>query len=611
MKTATYTQANNAVAGFSKMSFAAIMIFSSVFFSGCSNDESSPLAASADGKDDVSEKVAMPKTIPDEPTIEITGKASFDIWGLNNQIGSDVGKHALAKTASSVMVENLGLEGPYSDIARKLLEQGEKGVDAYFDKYTAGVWSIAKSTLLDWAFPSKKNTFDIADAFEKVDAQFANLEAILSEMRVEVENEMKVQTYSQRLNEREELYTALRHGLNELWNRIALIDTSSKYPTEEDKYDALVEAVRTWGDSPSKNAVTRQQAAILLDRIITPTSSLGAKRYATTYLDIYDEYANRTLVWEQEGYNWRELMRAQDAKMVTSLATASILYYTIVTENPGEIKDIRKAMSEYKDVLGRKAVKRSSTINYIKYGSKWAGLKFTGELRDMNYQKMMSEWLFPHPWELVPMYSTEAYLMNRTWNMSRLYAGFGPKAKPKGEKRKFMKEAEELAMPEEWYKEVKEAYDVITPSGKQGRSLMEIFHSVGFTGGDAGDYVRDKNEQYFVTNRYPCFGRTFNGSDGSWRSGYSKQKPYRLSVTSVLGNTRGNIAVFDKESDREKEHQVFVAAYYEWNSGEFDILVPVNMGGYGWGDDYGYSYRHFYVPVKAPEVLVATALKAK
>lgn len=115
-----------------------------------------------------------------------------------------------------------------------------------------------------------------------------------------------------------------------------------------------------------------------------------------------------------------------------------------------------------------------------------------------------------------------------------------------------MKEAEELAMPEEWYKEVKEAYDVITPSGKQGRSLMEIFHSVGFTGGDAGDYVRDKNEQYFLTNRYPCMGRSFNSDDKNWVNRKSFGKPYRLSVTSVLGNTRGDIAVFDKSGGREK-----------------------------------------------------------
>jgi len=77
---------------------------------------------------------------------------------------------------------------------------------------------------------------------------------------------------------------------------------------------------------------------------------------------------------------------------------------------------------------------------------------------------------------------------NYRYNASRLYGGYAP-AHPDKPKTDY-EPSTKLAMPEEWYKEVKEAYDVITPSGKQGRSLMEIFHSVGFTGGETTMGIR-------------------------------------------------------------------------------------------------------------------------
>ncbi|MBR6454271.1 MAG: hypothetical protein IKS97_06840, partial [Fibrobacter sp.] len=162
MRTATFTQTNNVVAGYTKMSFAAIVIMGSVFFSGCSNDESSPIAASFDEKGTASEKVAMPKTFSEEPTIKITGKASFDIVTLNEKIAAEYNytvpsRNALLKTGSELVVENLfDSDFPYKGIAEKILSKGEGWLDDFIDGYTMGMWSKAKNALLGWLFPEEK-----------------------------------------------------------------------------------------------------------------------------------------------------------------------------------------------------------------------------------------------------------------------------------------------------------------------------------------------------------------------------------------------------------------------------------------------------------------------
>lgn len=136
-------------ASYTKMTLTVIL-GSVIFIAGCSQDTStSAVDTAANEEAEVSASAIAPTVYSDEPTIEITGKASYDILSLNNQVNSGDDRKVLAKTASSVLVDNLGLDGPFSDIAKKLLEQGENGVDAYLDKYSAGLWSITKSTMLD------------------------------------------------------------------------------------------------------------------------------------------------------------------------------------------------------------------------------------------------------------------------------------------------------------------------------------------------------------------------------------------------------------------------------------------------------------------------------
>lgn len=129
---------------------SALIFGSAIFVVGCSQDTSTAATdTTANEETEVSAKAVVPTEYYDEPTIEITGKASYDIWALNNQVNSVNGKKVFAKTASSVLVDNLGMDGPYNAFAKRLLEKGEKSVDSYLDNYSAGLWSIVKLSLLD------------------------------------------------------------------------------------------------------------------------------------------------------------------------------------------------------------------------------------------------------------------------------------------------------------------------------------------------------------------------------------------------------------------------------------------------------------------------------
>lgn len=64
---------------------------------------------------------------------------------------------------------------------------------------------------------------------------------------------------------------------------------------------------------------------------------------------------------------------------------------------------------------------------------------------------------------------------NYRYNASRLYGGYAP-AHPDKPKTDY-EPSTKLAMPEEWYREL---YDAYAASGKR-RSLMEIFKNQGFT----------------------------------------------------------------------------------------------------------------------------------
>ena len=554
MKTATYTQANNAVAGFSKMSFAAIMIFGSVFFSGCSNDESSPLAASADGKDVVSEKVAMPKTFSDKPTIEITGKAGFDIVSLNEKAVAEYNytsvpaRKALLKTGAELLADNMfDSDFPYKGIAEKILGKGEDWLDGMIDGYTMGMWSKAKKALLGWLFPEEKSEFNVEEAFQQVNAQLANIEAILQEMRSEIDNFFAKENYGKKLEDRKNLYSVLKCGLEELNGKIISINNDDvKYPTDEDKYEALKAAVKKWGDESVGSAVAvmpARQHAINLIELITKTTDLpGKDARVSDFLSIYDQYADRSLVWEQEGYVWRALMRAQDAKMVMQLAIASVLYYTLIDDNPDAIKRVYKNLTAYRNAVDANPIVRHTTPIYIKYGSKYRGQIFSAELKQMKYNDVLTnQWLYSG--SSSDKQAKKMYALNQNtykWNASRLYAGAGPKAnKDNGA---IWNDAAQMGMPEDFYQEIYDAYKV----NGHFKSLMEVFKSVGFKGGATGIYEKGVNEQYFVTSYIPHTVTRLVSKMKAGKLDGSRTKynwGYKIGVSAVLANTEGNARI--------------------------------------------------------------------
>lgn len=573
MRTATFTQTNNVVAGYTKMSFAAFVIMGSVFFSGCSNDESSPIAANFNEKETASEKVAMPKTFSEEPTIEITGKASFDIVSLNEKIAAeynftaDPGRNALLKTGAELIVENMfDADFAYKDIAEKILSKGEDWLDDFIDGFTFGQWSNVKKGLLGWLFPEeKKEEFDVKAAFDKVNAQLANIEAILTVMRSEVENGMKEQTYAQRLTDRRDLYSVLKNGLEELQNKIISINNDNKkYPTDEDKFDAVKAAVRQWGEESVGTASAvmpaRQQAKNLIEKITNSVQIPGKTGYVSDYLSIYDEYARRTLMWEQEGYAWRELMRAQDAKMVMQLSIASLLYYTLVNENQVEIENLYKKIAAYRELVKNTPIVRHSTPIYIKYGSKWAGQVFTGELKTMNYAKILKDkkWSKGENQMLGKSNKYIKYILKEEtyrYNDSRLYGGYAPAQPASNEKMNVYAPATQFAMPEEWFREVFNGYVV----GGKHKTLMEIFKSIGFRYNSKElqirDFETDKFEQYFITNNRP-YTKVYYVSD----------HVYHLAIPVVTGNSTDIMKGIVGKLEDVNDHNAIALKYQATNT---------------------------------------------
>ena len=105
----------------------------------------------------------MPNTFSDKPTIEITGKASFDIVSLNEKVVAEYNytagpaRKALLKTGAELLADNLfDSDFPYKGIAEKILGKGEDWLDGMIDGYTMGMWSKAKKALLGWLFPEEK-----------------------------------------------------------------------------------------------------------------------------------------------------------------------------------------------------------------------------------------------------------------------------------------------------------------------------------------------------------------------------------------------------------------------------------------------------------------------
>lgn len=605
MKNANYTNVRSVFAKFAVMTVAPLLVSGALIgITGCAVDDSASPTATIDDENDAVAIIPAPKEYSEEPTIEMTGKTSFDIVGFNEQLDdTPSGTHLYARTAAQGISDKFLGNSPYKKYAEKILGYGEKMLDKALDKVSDGVWSGVKDAFLFLVFPDqKKEEFNISGAFDKVNEQLANMEAILQEMRIEVENGMKVQTYAQRLTDRRDLYSVLKNGIEELNNRIILINNDNvNYPTEEKKYAALKDAVRQWGEESVGTATAvmpaRQQAKNLIEKITSSVLLPDDGAYVSDYLSIYDEYANRTLVWEQDGYAWRELMRAQDAKMVLQLVVASSLYYTLVNENPLEIEKLKQQVSDYFELVKNTPVVRHSTPIYIKYGSKWAGQAFTGELKDINYTNVLKD----KKWSAGAARGAKAadrkYGLNENgfrYNASRLYGGYGP-AKSDNLTDDY-EPSTKFAMPEEWYKELYNAY----ASNGERRSLMEIFKREGFTYGskplELKQFDSNKCEQFFITSRR-SYTRTF---------GIDKDQ-YYLGISVVAGNSDTDIytgTVRDHEayalrfqaSAVDKATKTGRKMMHDNKTDEYRMYNKLVS-------DYS-SYRSFFFPVKAAAPLV-------
>ena len=276
--------------------------------------------------------------------------------------------------------------------------------------------------------------------------------------------------------------------------------------------------VLKWGETKGAVAATAAQDVIGLLKLLTDkdaASELG-KSVEKNMFELYDAYAAVGFVWESEGYEWRERMRIEDCAIVALIAPYATWYYSL-TEETGAASinatNAKKTIKTLQDVVKNYPVKRYSTQKYQKYGSKWAGQIFTGKINQIDYAKVLETmWQYPEPvttkvltknvglkYKLVH----EAYM----YNTSRLYGGFKPYGIGGSRVGNPYSKSVTMAMPEEWYKELFDAYVVRTVNGTKHKTLMEIFKDVGFSFASGnfvtGAFRTSEYEQFFITNLRP------------------------------------------------------------------------------------------------------------
>ena len=92
-----------------------------------------------------------------------------------------------------------------------------------------------------------------------------------------------------------------------------------------------------------------------------------------------------------------------------------------------------------------------------------------------------------------------------------------------------------MAMPEEWYKEIFDAYAVKSSTGVAHKALFDIFKSVGFTNADGSAFsftpsTLQDYEDFFITNRRTYMRVATGYNAGNWHE-------YCPHVTVVVGNS--------------------------------------------------------------------------
>ena len=268
----------------------------------------------------------------------------------------------------------------------------------------------------------------------------------------------------------------------------------------------LHEAVRNWGEGELGAA-----------RLLSLCSYLTNPAPNFNMFQLYDKYAEASFVWEAEGYTFRQQMRDQDSTLIALAAPLAYWYYAI-TESLGTSSSNCIMVTQYvNDAIKLNTdypVIKKDKPYYQKWGSDWKGQSFNTKLKEIEYgQILKTKWATPNTGKSKrgskqhTLYKYNVYfdsgIMSRcftcTYPLSRLYAGLAPEGvSTSGALDSTCTEASQLAMSEEWYKEMFDAY-------AHNVTLLKIFENAGFTlenGKPTSKEFFKNSEVYFITNCY-------------------------------------------------------------------------------------------------------------
>ncbi|MCR5725624.1 MAG: hypothetical protein K6G80_11115 [Treponema sp.] len=304
----------------------------------------------------------------------------------------------------------------------------------------------------------------------------------------------------------------------------------------------IQEIVKNWGENS-----TGASSVFKLCKYLTDTNK-GLASDSFNMFELYDKYAEVCFVWEQEGYNWRQQMRDQDCALIAITAPLAFRYYAL-TEKLGTGSTNCLQLAGYVEsaitVCKNNPVVRHSTPVYQKWGSQWRGQAFTGEIKQIDYTKLLKEkWTTNTEAEAtICRIDSSPYWLAYKWNSSRFYAGLEPQSPWSWtQNEKICSEAATLAMPEAWYKEQFEAYVSSSASGMTHKALIEIFRNAGFTYTDGTSLIYSPvNEQYFITSQKNYARIVIGYSAGYWH----EYCPY---IPVVTANSRSACIVSTHES---------------------------------------------------------------
>lgn len=395
------------------------------------------------------------------------------------------------------------------------------------------------------------------------------------------------------------------------WN--ALSDAErAEYLTDE-KYKAYMEEhndslsgeveriILEWGDAtvagnPAANAAVNV-VKMLMDEI-TISNRVAVKSLA----DLYELLAYETVVWEAEGYEWRQQMINADVAFLAELSLAASWYY-VVKKNDQAVADLEKNAEKLQKYIESHKVIRHTTPIYVKSGSKSRDQVFTGKIKQIKYGEVLkTKWQTKATRSLTKKIAKKYPLKEESYkyNASRIYGGFAP-ANPGDNIMNVYSESAKLGMPEDFYKELYESYAVQTPNGVKRKPLLQIFKDAGFTMESGEDipikpYQKQKTEQFFVTNLRP-YTRTSKIPSLCARC-------YHLGVSVAIANTDGDIYGISNHESYVVAYEAryaYTVSHYGKKAHENDFTdnyrIYMSMK-----NDYA-SYRDWFYPVKTDKAV--------